>query len=417
MPDVPAKRGERVRILYVTAIKPTTPIGQDRFDRKLLAYVDAGHEMAVVCGVDEGDKVCPPAGIEAFPVRFNTAKLPFSIVDALDEVPLPSVHTDEELEPIKAKLEEAFGACIDAAVAAFAPDVIICSHLTLMTQIALDHSAGIPVAGISHSVCFHEFLKLEATRKVIASNLERLDLVFACGSAQRDFMLSNFDIDPSKVKVLYGSCDVSTFTMDGHRQLTESDEPSINIAYAGKFTYKNGVQSLLNAVSLLPCRPGSVTVHLCGKTDNSFQRAALDLFIRENPQNVVVEGHLDAADLAEVYRASQIFVLPAFYDEFPLNVLEALACECKVVATDLPGLREWLEDSVPGASVYYVKPPRMQGLDEPLKCDISDFERRMADATKEAVLAPLKPVDLSRLSWRGRCDNVVRECATLLEGR
>lgn len=403
-----------MRILYVTAIQPVTPIGKARFDRKISAYVEAGHEMAVVSGVDVGEDVTAPDGVEMFAVRFKTRSLPFSIVDALDEMPLPSVHTDADFAVAKEQLEGAFADAIDNAIASFAPDVIVCSHLTLMTRIVLDHAAGIPAVGVSHSLCFHEFLKLDSTRQLIAGNLERLDLIFACDEAQRQFMLDNFDLDPAKVRVLYGSCDVQVFTMDGHRELKSAHEPSINIAYAGKFTYKNGVQSLLNAVALLPCRPNTVNVHLCGSTSNSFQRAALDLFIRENPQNVEVASGLDAQGLAQVYRSCQVFVLPAFYDEFPLNVLEALACECKVVATDLPGLREWLEESVPGASVFYVDPPRMQGLDEPLKCDIADFEHRMAQAIKEAVLAPLKPVDLSRLSWAARCENLARGCAELV---
>ena len=407
-----------MRILYVTAIKPTTPNGIARFDEKLKAYIDLGVEVGVVCGIDAGDHdVNPPAGVTLFPVRFKTSKLPFSIVDALDEVPLPSVHRSEEVAAVRSQLDAAFADTISEAVASFAPSVIICSHLSLMTSIALEHAGDIPVAGISHSVCFHEFLRDSVTRNIIESNLSGLDIVFACCERQREFMLETFDLDPEKVRVLYGSCDTGTFTMNGHRSYHKASEPSINIVYSGKFTYKNGLQSLLNAVALLPCRPGTVTVRLCGKTDNSFQQAALELLVRENPQNVEIAGWLGVEELAEEYRRAQVYVLPAFYDEFPLKILEALACECKVVTTDLPGLREWIEENVPGASVYYVKPPRMQGLDEPLKCDIADFEKRMSEAIKEAVLAPLKPVDLSRLSWKGRAEHVVDACSELLDRR
>lgn len=407
-----------MRILYVTAIKPTTPNGVARFDKKLAAYVEAGVEVAVVCGIDAGDHdVNPPEGVALFPVRFKTSKLPFSIVDALDEVPLPSVHRSEEVGAVRAQLDAAFADTIDEAVCVFAPDVIVCSHLSLMTSIALEHAGDIPVAGISHSVCFHEFLRDNVTRGIIESNLRSLDVVFACCERQREFMVDTFDLDPAKVRVLYGSCDTSTFTMDGHRSYRATSEPSINIVYSGKFTYKNGLQSLLNAVSLLPCRPETVTVRLCGKTENSFQQAALELLVRENPQNIELAGWLDVDDLAEEYRRAQVYVLPAFYDEFPLKILEALACECKVVTTDLPGLREWIEESVPGASVTYVKPPRMQGLDEPLKCDIAAFEKRMSEAIKQAVLAPLKPVDLSRLSWQGRAAHVIEACNEILDRR
>lgn len=405
-----------MRFLYVTAIKPATPIGKERTNKKLSVYLQAGHELAIVCGVEEGDCADVPDGVRLYPVRLNTTELPFNVIDALDETPLPSVHNNDELDIVKTSLEEAFADTIDTAVADFAPDVIVCSHLAIMTSIALDHAAGTPVAGISQSLCLSKFLNLEATRKVMARNLQRLDLVFACSVAQRRLMVESFDIDPAKVKVLYGSFDVDFFTVQCSPELKEATEPSINLSFVGKFTYKNGSRSLLNAVALLPCRPNTVTVRLFCSTDNSFQRAALDLLIRENPQKVEVVNLDDAQGLAQMFRESQVFVLPAFYNELPLHVLEALACGCKVVATELPGLRDWLEESAPGASVYYVKPPRMQGLDEPLKCDIADFEQRMADAIKEAVLAPLKLVDLSRLSWKLRCESVCSECAKLIKG-
>ena len=57
----------------------------------------------------------------------------------------------------------------------------------------------------------------------------------------------------------------------------------------------------------------------------------------------------------------------------------------------------------------------MQGLDEPLKCDLADFEQRMSDAIKQAVLAPLRPVDVSRLSWGKRIGCIVAECAKIVD--
>ena len=403
-----------MRILYVTAIKPSSPNGLARFDRKLSAYLEAGVSIGVVCGIDEAEQAQPPAGVELFPVRFNTAKLPFSIVDALDEVPLPSIHVNEDIDAIRHQLNDAFADVIADAVRSFEPDVIVCSHLTLITSIVLECAGNTPVAGICHSVCMHEFLEHADARELMAANMERLSLVFACYEAQRELMIDEFCISPDKVKVLHGSCDTSVFTMDGHRVYRNASAPSINIVTAGKFTYKNGIQSLLQAVSLLPCRPNSVTLRMCGKTENSFQRAALDVLMRENPQNIEVAGWLDSEGLAEEYRRAQIFVLPAFYDELPLAVLEALACECKVVATRLPGLEPWIEENVPGASVFFVDPPRMQELDAPLKCDLADFERRMSEAIKEAVLAPLRPVDLSRLSWARRAEHVISACKELL---
>lgn len=404
-----------MRILYVTAVKPTLANGIARFESKLSAYVEAGSEVGVVCGVEPGDALEPIDGVEFFPLEAKISRLPFSIIDALDEAPVASVHDAQQVTEVHATLEELFGEHLDAVIGSFKPDVIICTHLTLMTSIALDHAAGVPVAALNHSICLHKFFNNEPTRQIIEDNVKRLDLIFACYDAQRDLLIDELGADASKVKVLTGACDTSVFTMNGHREYRSSTSPQIDLVFTGKYTYKNGLGSLMRAVELLPCRPGTVNLRLCGKTENSFQAAALELNMRENPQNIIDCGYLCRDRVAEEYRRAQVFVSPAFYDELPIKILEALACECKVVVTEVPGMRPWIEQNVPGASVFYVEPPRMQGLDEPLKCDLADFEQRLSDAIKEAVLAPLRPVDVSRLSWGKRIGYIVEECSALLD--
>ena len=58
-----------------------------------------------------------------------------------------------------------------------------------------------------------------------------------------------------------------------------------------------------------------------------------------------------------------------------------------------------IEEKLPGAPVWYVPLPRMTDVDEPLKRDLPAFEHRLADAIREAVLAPPKTVDCSHLTW------------------
>ena len=103
--------------------------------------------------------------------------------------------------------------------------------------------------------------------------------------------------------------------------------------------------------------------------------------------------------LSDAYRASDVFVLPSFYEGLPLVVVEALACGCKVVVTDLPGIRPWLKANLPGAPVWYVEPPAMQNVDEPEPDALPAFERRLAAALAEALSAPWTFCDATGLSW------------------
>jgi len=56
-------------------------------------------------------------------------------------------------------------------------------------------------------------------------------------------------------------------------------------------------------------------------------------------------------DVAEFYRAADVFVHPAKVDTFPSTVLEALACGTPVVATKVGGIPEQITDGVTGLLV------------------------------------------------------------------
>ena len=88
-------------------------------------------------------------------------------------------------------------------------------------------------------------------------------------------------------------------------------------------------------------------------------------------------------------------------------MIEALACGCRVVISDLPGVREWLDEFVTGADIRYVPLPTIRNTDEAVEEELPAFEQRLADALRESIHAPTSgPCDVSRISWE-RIGNLV----------
>lgn len=409
-----------MRILHVTAQKPDSTGSGVYLAQTVAACARLGCEQAVVCGVDVSDDTELPDGVAVFPVRFNTPELPFDVCGMSDEMPYPSTRYRDLTPQMLAQFEAAFKAKLAEAVEAFSPEVIVCNHLylvtTFMRELAEEHSLRCPVVAICHNTCLRQLSQHGLERERIIGAVGRLDLVLALHGEQRDRIVEVFDIDPAKVAVIGTGYDASVFNLcpevgEG-AAFGGRVKPARSIVYAGKVTFKKGVDSLLRSMDLLQ-EPASL--RLCGGIGPDYQGGVLEQRMQESTQHLSYAGRLAPAVLAGEYRAAEVFVLPSFSEGLPLVVIEALACGCKVVVTDLPGLRPWIEDNIPAAPIVYVEPPRMTSVDEPLEQDLPAFEQRLADALEEAFAMPCPITDVSALSWDALASRLIAYCKGLLE--
>jgi glycosyltransferase involved in cell wall biosynthesis len=101
----------------------------------------------------------------------------------------------------------------------------------------------------------------------------------------------------------------------------------------------------------------------------------------------------------------------------PLVVIEAMACGCRAVITDLPGLDSWLPDGL--REDEFVSPvplPRLIGTDEPAPEDLPRFTQHLADALSRQLdnavqcgSAACAADRLAPFSWRAVYERVEEE--------
>ena len=81
--------------------------------------------------------------------------------------------------------------------------------------------------------------------------------------------------------------------------------------------------------------------------------------------------------------------LPSLYEGLPLVLLEALACDCRVIVTDLPGIRELVtEEAVARGLVNCITKPPLSGPDTLQTRDEAVFTRNI----ERALATQLKQV-------------------------
>ena len=419
-----------MRILNISAQKPDST-GSGVFLAEMVRCMRrAGHDVAVVCGAaPEDDPAASLAeGVLVRPVRFETDALPFPVCGMSDVMPYRSTRYRDMTPAMVDQFALAFGGALAEVDAEFNPDLVICHHLYLLAAVArrtLEHRM---MCGISHSTDLRQMVQHDLERDHIVNRVRSLDRIFALHEDQAREIERIFGVPRDLVMVIGTGFDAQLFS-PGDRWSAgaagasagaapaASGAPAVrpaepHVLYVGKIGFAKGVESLLEAYDLLAQRGVRCALDLVGGHSDEIEYDRIVARAQACAREPHFLGKVPTGELVERYRASGVFVLPSFFEGLPLVIAEALACGCKVVTTDLPGIRPFYGRFLPDAPIVYVEPPHMHDVDKPDLADLPAFEARLADAIERALALPAHQCDVSGLSWERLTERVLAAAPT-----
>lgn len=444
-----------MKILSITAQKPHSTGSGVYLTELVNAFDRLGHSQAVIAGICKEDTVHFPDRVSFFPVYYQSASLPFPVAGMSDEMPYESTRYRDMTPEMTGQFCRSFSASIIDSVRSFQPDLIICHHLYLLTALVREllpsqktaacssyaepgrlcqtfsgNAAPVRpfrgvIAGICHGSDLRQIKKNPLLRQEIIEQIRNLDVIFCLHREQGAEIIRTFSCSPRLVKVLGTGFNSQIFHRlpDVSRAAPavcgDSSRP-VRLLFAGKISEKKGVMSLLRALRLLPSSLSErLSLTLAGGHGNEEEyKEILDLASPELgcPCPVRFAGRLSQTELAQLMNGSDIFVLPSFYEGLPLVLAESLACGMKTVCTDLPGIRPWMDENLPGHGTSFVAPPPMENEDEPVKAALPAFESALARAIEKASALSCPPLaashelreSLARLSWDGAADRLLQ---------
>ncbi len=410
---MPVTTGHPLRILHVSAQKPDSTGSGVYLTQVVAACARLGCEQAVVCGIGPDDAPLLPEGVAVYPVRFETAELPFPVVGMSDVMPYRATRYRDMTPEMVGRFRTAFERRLREAAGALKPDVIFCHHLYLLTSWVRELFPHVPVAALSHSSDLRQMRQHALEHDRIVAGIRGLDLVFGLHDGMRATIADIYGVPASRVRVLGTGYDAALFRREGPQALDMGPGRPRRVLYAGKISLAKGVASLMRAARLLPEELVDVEVYLAGGAGEPGEYAAIERLAQSCGHRVAFLGKLSPAELAGYYRSCDTFVLPSFYEGLPLVVVEAMACGCRVVVTDLSGVRPWLDANLPGAPVRYVALPAMEDVDRPMETDLPAFEQRLARELAASLAEPVRPCDTTALSWDALAARLVRDFETV----
>jgi glycosyltransferase involved in cell wall biosynthesis len=175
-----------------------------------------------------------------------------------------------------------------------------------------------------------------------------------------------------------------------------------DIAFLGRLEPYKGVDTLLDALAILAARNmhPAATVIGAGPEEDALKARAASAGLSAQ---VDFAGPQHGEELARLLNRHRVLVVPSrTFEGLPMVVLEALACGCVVVGTDLGGLPEAIGPCGP-----VVRPNDPAALADTLAALLSDPDALAAYRRR----APAHLTKFTKASYLDACERLIRDAA------
>ncbi|WP_447991576.1 glycosyltransferase family 4 protein [Achromobacter spanius] len=195
-------------------------------------------------------------------------------------------------------------------------------------------------------------LKMRMVRAVVA-RLYRVALghpnsrVIFQNANDRDLLKSLGAVRDEQVVMIRGA----GVDLDAYRASPEPPAPPVVVTMVARLLRDKGVREFVEAAAMLRARGVPVTMQLVGGLDAGNPASATQQEVDAWQRDGAVQALGERSDIAELYAASHIAVLPSYREGLPKSLIEAAACGRAVVTTDVPGCRDAIEPGQTGLLV------------------------------------------------------------------
>ncbi|MEN3940621.1 glycosyltransferase [Prosthecobacter sp. SYSU 5D2] len=186
---------------------------------------------------------------------------------------------------------------------------------------------------------------------------QECDMVIATTPPQSDLIASDYGVAPAKIRMIPPGYDDNRFfpVSEASRQgiRTEMNYHGPVIASIGRLARNKGFDLLIRAFAIVATRIPEAKLRLAVSMqssdpgDSRMLEELQELVVEHNLQNkVLITDSLPDEQMADYYRAADVFALSSRYEPFGMTAIEALASGTPTVVTTRGGLYRALDFGV-----------------------------------------------------------------------
>ena len=170
--------------------------------------------------------------------------------------------------------------------------------------------------------------------QVEKSLYQQCDLAEVSSIHDQRYICRTCNLSGDKVRLLVNYIDCSLFYP------TDNERISDRLLFVGRLHEVKNLHTVIMAV-----RNCNVGLDIYGAGD---LKEGLEQYARQVGADVQFMGTCPNEELPRIYRKYRYFILASLYEGMPKTLLEAMACGCVCLGTNVDGIEEVLEDHVTG---------------------------------------------------------------------
>lgn len=360
---------KQVKIVQVSAIDAT----MNGLLRELnTTIIDEGHELICVCSDGPRVKGLREEGFDVRTINIDRKIAPFRNLKSIykmyklfrkEKPDIVHVHT-----PVAAVLGRI------AAKLAKVPDIIYTAH----------------------GFYFHE--NMSPKKYKLFYGIEKLcakwctDYIFTQSEEDGQLAIEDKFLPEDCITIISNGVDVQgkfnllamgRDSIDKYKKEFNIQENDLVVSFIGRLVREKGILDLLEGFNQIEQK--NIKLLVIGDTGSSERDQQASSFLEEFRlnSNIILTGF--RSDIPELLAITDVFCLPSYREGMPRSIIEAMAMGCAIVATNIRGSREEVDEGINGYLVGLSDPPALANSFKRLADDEKLLRSLQEEARKKAV--------------------------------
>ena len=273
---------------------------------------------------------------------------------------------------------QAFRAKIEAGLSELVPDIAHVHHGWVIASILAEFD--VPYVITLHGTEYHAFKDYKDYQEDVLRGLHGAEIVVALTEDERNRAIETYGLDPQKITIITSGTDINMFKplkVDKAGLLRSYSIEVVDrpvVFFGGRLTVQKGVDTLLRAASTYSKIDGRPITLIAGDGNirNDLEQLAEELKL----DSVYFLGARSHEQMVKLFNIANVAAMPSIFEAFGLVSLEALACGTPVIAGNVGGFSQIVNNEIG----YLMEPGDYKTLAEKIITFIRDgFKDKVGD--------------------------------------